>query len=141
MTGEARGSARRHLYYYLEVTDSASGASLGRLGDIHEEGMLLLSPASLGSGSLFKAAVLLPAAAGAGRTKLELDVQVRWSRKETAGNLYQNGCSFVSLSREDRDYIAGLVERIGFSDGQRRIVLRNDANVFSEPDEGSGHHG
>lgn len=141
MTGGARSSARRHLYYYLEVTDSESGASLGRLGDIHEEGMLLLTPISLGPGNRFKVAVLLPAPAGAGRTKLELDVEVRWSRKEATGNLYQNGCSFVSLSGEDRDYIEGLVERIGFSDGQRKIVLRNDANIFVEPGEGSGHHG
>jgi hypothetical protein len=141
MSGGARGSTRRHLYYYLEVIDRTSGASLGRLGDIHDEGLLLLTPISLGPGNTFMVAVQLPAPIGQGRSKLELDIMVRWSRKEAAGNVYQNGCSFVSLSQADRDYIDGLVERIGFSDGQRKIVLRNDSNIFVELDEGSGHNG
>jgi hypothetical protein len=85
-------------------------------------------------------AVQLPAPIGLGRTSLDLDVEVRWSRKDVIGNAYQNGCSFVSLNQADGDYIDGLVDRIGFSDGQRKIVLRNDSNMFVELDEGSGHN-
>jgi hypothetical protein len=140
VSGGARGSTRRHLLYYLEVLDRASGVSLGRLGDIHEDGLLLLTPLSLGPGNRFAVAVQMPAPIGMGRATLDLDIEVRWSRKEATGIAYQNGCSFVSLSQADKDYIDGLVERIGFSDGQRKIVLRNDANTFIETDEGSGHH-
>lgn len=141
MSGGARSGTRRHLYYYLAVIDRASGAALGRLGDIHAEGLLLLTPVSIRPGSTFKAAVQLPAPIGLGRAELELHIEVRWSRKEAAGNSYMNGCSFVSLSQEDRDYIDALVERIGFSDGQRKIVLRNDTNIFVELDERSSQHG
>jgi hypothetical protein len=140
MSDRARLNTRRHLYYYLEVLDRQNGVSLGRMGDIHEEGLLLLTPDSLKSGTRLMVAVQLPAPIGKGRTTLDLDIEVRWSRREAASITYQTGCSFVSLSQADRDYIDGLVERIGFSDGQRKIVLRNDSNIFIETDEGSGHH-
>ncbi len=140
MSGGGRGSTRRHLYYYLEVLDRSSGVTLGRLGDIHEEGLLLLTPASMRPGARFIVAVQLPAPIGMGRTTLELEIEVRWSRKDGIGTTYQNGCSFVTLAQADKDYIDGLVERIGFSDGQRKIVLKNDSNMFMELDEGSGHN-
>lgn len=140
MSGGARAGTRRHLYYYLEVLDRTSGVSLGRLGDIHEDGLLLLTPISLGPGTRFMVAVQLPSPIGLGRATLDLEIEVRWCRKEATGNVYQNGCSFISLSQADRDYIDGLFERIGFSDGQRKIVLRNDSNMFIETDEGSGDH-
>jgi len=140
MSDGARLNTRRHLYYYLEVLDRKSGVSLGRMGDIHEEGLLLLTQDSLKPGTRLMVAVQLPAPIGNGRATLELDIEVRWSRKEAAGIAFQNGCSFVSLSQADRNYIDGLVGRIGFSDGQRKIVLRNDSNIYIETDEGSGHH-
>ncbi len=141
MSGGERGNTRRHLYYYLEVLDRSNGVSLGRLGDIHEEGLLLLTPVSMRTEARFMVSVQLPAPMGMGRTTLDLEIEVRWSRKDGMGTAYQNGCSFVSLAQADKDYIDGLVERIGFSDGQRKIVLRNDSNMFVELDEGSGHHG
>ncbi|MBN2873997.1 MAG: hypothetical protein JXM71_02785, partial [Spirochaetales bacterium] len=111
------------------------------LGDIHEEGLLLLTPMGLGRGNRFNAAIKLPAPLGAGREAVNIDIEVRWSRKDSGDKTYQNGCSFVSLEPGDREFIVGLVEKIGFSDGHRKIVLKNDDNIFVEQDEGSGHHG
>jgi len=140
VSGESRGAPRRHLFYYLEVLDKATGASLGRLGDIHDDGVLLLASGSLRVGIRFVMSIQLPEPIGRGRGTLDLEVEVRWSRKDASGNLYQSGCSFISLSQADREYIEELVQRIGFSDGQRKILLKNDSNIFVEQEEGSGHH-
>ncbi len=133
---EQRFAARRHLFVYLEVVESASGKTLGRLGDIHKDGMLILSSAPLAPGSSIPVSIRVPKPFSDGRSDPQGIIGVRWSKKDAPReDQYQSGCFFESMDAGDKARIDALVERIGFSDGQRKILLRNGDNTYTELDE------
>ncbi len=126
----SRGNERRHLLYYLEVVGRSATTTIGRLGDIHSEGLLLITPQALTAGQHLDVSIRIPAPLGLGRQAFDLGLVVRWSRVEGPGNQYLNGCSYDSIQEPDRIFIQALVKKIGFSDGQKKIVLKGDANRF-----------
>jgi hypothetical protein len=135
MSTDQRWQARRHLYLYLEVLDRGTGRSLGRLGDIHEQGLLLLSPTPFKPGETFEASIRVPAAINEGLPDPSGTIAIRWSKPDLPGTQFQNGCSFDSSDPEARKRIMALVNRLGFSDGRRKIVLRGDDNTYVDLDE------
>ena len=133
---EQRFAPRRHLIVYLEIMDSASGRTLGRLGDIHKDGMLILSSVPLVPGSSIPVSIRVPKPFGDGKPDPQGTIGVRWSKSDgPREGQYQSGCFFESMAAEDKARIDLLVERIGFSDGQRKILLRNGDNTYTELDE------
>jgi hypothetical protein len=132
---EQRWQARRHLYVYLEVLDRGTGRSLGRLGDIHDQGLLLLSPEPYKPGETFEVIIRVPAAINQGLPDPGGTMAIRWSRPDLPGTQFQNGCSFDSSDPEARQRIMALVNRLGFSDGRRKIVLRGEDNTYVDLDE------
>jgi len=116
--------------------DSASGRTLGRLGDIHKDGMLILSSVPLVPGSSIPVSIRVPKPFGDGKPDPQGTIGVRWSKSDgPREGQYQSGCFFESMAAEDKARIDLLVERIGFSDGQRKILLRNGDNTYTELDE------
>ncbi|MFH2115801.1 MAG: PilZ domain-containing protein [Spirochaetota bacterium] len=135
MSMEQRWQARRHLYVYLEVLERDSGRSLGRLGDIHEQGLLLLSPGPYRQGEKFEVSIRVPTAMNKGLPDPTGTIVIRWSKPDLPGTQFQNGCSFDSSDPEARQRIMALVTRLGFSDGRMKIVLRDGDNAFVDLDE------
>lgn len=131
----SRTSVRRHLLFYLSVLDLNTERQVGRLGDINKDGVLLLSRQPLEAGTVLPIGVVIPNTVDPERSMLELVVEVRWCRTDTRPDMYAIGCSITSIEASDREYIYSLVDRIGFSDGTRKIFLKNDQNVFLDTDE------
>ena len=108
---ENRHLVRRELIYYLKVTDRQTRQELGRLGDIHTEGMLLLSPQPLPVQAVYELFLELPKsmAGEIGYLQLSVEAQALWNRQGPA-NYYENGLRFLSLSEQTQGIIDRLTE-------------------------------
>jgi hypothetical protein len=108
---EQRTLIRRELIYYLKIIDRKSGNELGRLGDIHEEGMLVLGRPPLVTGTVYDTLVELPRALqNQGAAELHLKFEAVWNRPGPQnGTFEESGVNFLSLSRDQRVMIAQLI--------------------------------
>jgi hypothetical protein len=86
---------------------------LGRLGDIHLEGMRLFTPEPLPEQTTYDLLLELPKALAEieGFAELPLQAQTLWNRPEpTFGNYHENGLRFMNLTRKARQTIRQLTE-------------------------------
>ncbi len=117
---ENRGGGRRHLYYYLEIDDAESGEMIGRLGDISNNGLLLIAEKSYPAGESLDVEIRIPddldALRGLECSTLRLTCKTRWSKQEDNPNIYCNGCEILNLDDEKRAVIHQLIHAIGFRD-------------------------
>jgi len=111
---ENRNLTRHELIYYLKVTDRLTGQEIGRLGDIHIEGMLLLTPEPLSGETVYESLLLeLPKAMAQaeGYSKVPIQAQVIWSKPgPPASNYYENGLRFLNLTGQAEKAIIQLTE-------------------------------
>jgi len=109
---EQRGLARRELIYYLKISDRKNGREIGRMGDIHGEGMLVMSEKPLPVGAVYNAALELPKALQtAGRKEVFLKFEVVWSRPGPKSGAYQeNGARFVTPDQARQNAVNQLIE-------------------------------
>ncbi|MDL2227236.1 PilZ domain-containing protein [Deltaproteobacteria bacterium OttesenSCG-928-M10] len=110
---EQRGLARRELIYYLKAVDRKTGLELGRMGDIHGEGMLLMSDKPLPAGIVYDLSLELPKAlqAGTGHQNLELRCEAMWTRRgPRASSYHENGMRFIDVTGPQRGIIGQLID-------------------------------
>lgn len=106
---EQRKLKRKQLVYYLKVSDVDSGNQLGRLVDITEEGLMLISSDPISTGVVFRMELDLPDQEK--RTeKLEFEARSIWSKKDVNPNYYDTGFKFVRISGEYVDTIGKLID-------------------------------
>jgi hypothetical protein len=94
---EQRRLPRRELIYYLKITDGQTGLELGRLADLHAEGMMILSEKPLSTGSPCEVYLELPKAIQAEnkREALRLEGKIVWTRPgPRPAAYYENGFRF-----------------------------------------------
>ncbi len=135
---DKRSLVRRHLLVYLEVVDSDTGSSLGRIGDLNRSGFLLLSTIPFDPGLAISAGINLPKQMDFSMTRLDLTFRVRWCRRDARPGSWICGCELFNTDSDALDIIDTLVGRLGFSDGTRRIFLKNDQNIFLDTDIPTG---
>ncbi len=116
---EQRALTRRELIYYLKITDRKTGRELGRLGDIHEEGLLVLSRPALQVGALYDALLELPRALDhTGASEMHLKFEALWKRPGPKnGNFEESGCKFTSLTKDARQTIEKLIALFAMPQG------------------------
>jgi len=110
---ENRTRVRHKLLYYLKVTDRQTNQELGRLGDIHIEGMLLFTPEPLLEQAVYDLLLELPKSLAEMEESPELPLQVQalWSRPgPNLGNYYENGLRFLDLSSHTHQVIERLTK-------------------------------
>jgi hypothetical protein len=109
---EQRRLARRELIYYLRISDRRSGRELGRLGDVHAEGLLILSEKPLPVGAVFRVALELPKAGQTpGRQALHLKLEIVWNRPKPKNSGYhESGARFQDIDDAQREAIDGLID-------------------------------
>jgi hypothetical protein len=110
---EQRTLARRDLIYYLKITDRETGVELGRVGDIHTEGMLVLSLAPLPPGLFYHAAIALPdsLAEAVLLKELPLRCETVWSRPGPKNaNFHETGVRFIASKKPQRLIIEKIID-------------------------------
>jgi hypothetical protein len=112
-TDEKRKLVRRELIYYLKVTDRHTGREVGRIGDIHAEGILILAPGPLPKQTVYRLLLELPKtmASQEGCSELAIEAQVAWNQPgPQMGSYHENGCRFLELSPQTLEAIGRLTE-------------------------------
>lgn len=110
---EQRRLNRRELIYYLKIVDKKSGLELGRMADIHAEGMLVLGDKPLAIGKVYEIYLELPKvwAAANGQEKLELTIEAAWVRPGPKNSTYQeSGVRFINIDQNGKDVINRLID-------------------------------
>jgi hypothetical protein len=114
---QRRKLGRRHLLLYLQVLNRDTGETLGRMGDVTTDGMMLISNAAAEVGTVQRVRIILPEEAYPDKT-LDLDAQCLWCRRDRNPELMVCGLRFLDVGEEARLTIEDLVREYGFLDGQ-----------------------
>ena len=109
---EQRHLTRRELIYYLKITNRQSGQEIGRMGDVHHEGMLVLSEKPLKTGMPLDLSLELPKALqSAGHRELQFRGEIVWTRPgPKTNNYHENGLRFVDADETQRMAIDKLID-------------------------------
>lgn len=83
---------RHQLPCFLQVSNRYTGKTLGFLGNVSQEGLMLISDLPLLVGAIFALSLQVPAGKGGQRT-LNIDAKCLWSREdETPGHFDSGFC-------------------------------------------------
>ncbi|OHD21528.1 MAG: hypothetical protein A2Y38_17970 [Spirochaetes bacterium GWB1_59_5] len=130
-----RRSRREVLLYNLEVTD-AHGETIGNVGDLSPDGMLMLSERTLTLGESLQVRIQSPAV-GEGRPEIVIQATVR--RFERDGEFGRAGLSFdkpdASTAHAIKDLITGLALSDERSKGSKPLVPQKSAGEAEELEE------
>lgn len=103
---------RHEIADIIDVYDSVQDIYLGRLVNIHAEGLMLMGDVSLSADKLYQLALHLPEPVN-GRSKVDVGVDCLWTRHSEDSAKHWSGCQIIDISTEGLEDIAGLVERLG----------------------------
>jgi hypothetical protein len=107
---EKRTLERRELIYYLRVRDTRSNAELGRMVDIHQQGLLLMGEKRLPKDNEYQIAIEMPLAmAEQGIPNVLVGARVMWSRPSDITSFLETGLKFLNLSQESMNTIERLI--------------------------------
>ncbi|MDR2460651.1 MAG: PilZ domain-containing protein [Deltaproteobacteria bacterium] len=115
---EKRSLERRELIYYLRVRDLATGKDLGRMVDIHNNGLLIMGSISLPPEKVYNMSMEMPKAMmEQGINNVNIKAKVMWSRPSKTTNFMENGMKFIDPSEETRRSIDKLIEFFALPNG------------------------
>jgi hypothetical protein len=110
---ERRTLERRHLTWYCRVEQTGPRRELGRLADIHTEGLMLVTPDALPLGARFEVEVVVPSGVSGLHQPIPAVIEVRWVRPDVNPGLQAIGCQFVA-PLVDAAAVRALITLLGF---------------------------
>lgn len=105
---EKRRLERKEVSTSLEVYDLDTGNHLGRVVDLHAEGLMLLSEQPIDLFKRFALQVSLPMMLN-GLTEFFIDAESLWNRESIAGGQYWTGLHFTKVPEDSRICIEKMV--------------------------------
>jgi len=105
-----RRSLRKQVSEALAVTDCMGGTSLGRIGNLSTDGMMLISPATVEEGCLFQVQFLLRDAGGQPR-RLEIGIQCLWTTSARTERSHWTGCRIIDIAPAEQQVLDAWAER------------------------------
>lgn len=112
MMQEFRRARRRKASDAIMVTDAMTGEVIGRIGNLSETGMLMMSNAELVNDALYQLRFTLAGDEGRGRI-LELGAHLLWSDHASAPGQAWTGFRFIGLSEEQARQLRNWVDAPG----------------------------
>ncbi|MBP7462185.1 MAG: hypothetical protein KBA26_12925, partial [Candidatus Delongbacteria bacterium] len=94
---ERRVLKRRHLLFYLEISNKPTGEILGHLGDITVDGLMIISPRLIPIGQRLDVMVSLPNLKEFDQSRFEAQVETLWSHPDfnTVINCYGSRLVYI----------------------------------------------
>lgn len=115
MSNNQRKLERHSIAAGLDVWDASTDEYLGRLVNIHAEGMMLLAPEPLVEDKLYELRLTLPQNFSSSG-ELTLGVDCLWVRaadpSDATATGHWAGCQIIDASPQAREVIALLVNRL-----------------------------
>lgn len=112
MNTEYRRAKRRKVGFDVNVTDTMTGHTIGKLSNLSETGMLLILGEALTSDALYQLRFTLTDDAGNSRA-VELGAHELWSDEAAAPGQVWTGFRFIDMAPEDVAFIRGWVDAPG----------------------------
>lgn len=116
MNWSQRAQKRRTLIFYLEVWDHVENRLAGRIGDLTESGMMLLTDTEMALESTHAFNIRIPAELGLAFEEIPVVASVQWMRPDKNPLVTCIGCKFAELPGSISDQIRWLIDRMGFAD-------------------------
>lgn len=105
---QRRKLERHHVSSSVEVYDLDSGEMLGRVVDLHTEGLMLLSEQPIALNRDWALQVNLPMTLN-GVSEFLLCAESLWNRESIAGGQYWTGLQFTNLPDDSRQCIERMI--------------------------------
>jgi len=115
MAEETRVLKRRHLIFYLEVYDDASGELLGHVVDITTKGMKIISHAEVPINRMFRLRMMLPEGYFDDHF-IHFEARSLWSANDVNPDFFDTGFEVPFMDVEARKTILKLIHETGFND-------------------------
>ena len=112
---DKRKLKRRELVYHLKLYDVETGEVIGRVVDIHAEGLKISGNRKFDAGQRLECAIELPKEIF-GRQKIRFGAAVLWCKPDLNPDLTATGMQFVTIASEDLECLIGLMAQYSFGD-------------------------
>ncbi len=96
MNSEYRRKPRRNPDEPILVIDAMTGASVGRIGNLSESGLLLIATEAMVDDALYQLQFRLPSADGAG-SSFEVGAHLLWRDEDGAPGMAWTGFRFIAI--------------------------------------------
>lgn len=106
----ARRSVRKRAAESITVVNAMTGESMGRIGNLSVDGMMLISPSPLPEDHLYQVQFQLRDAQHAPH-KLEVGIQCLWSEAARTEHTHWAGCKIIDISEAEQAVLDAWVER------------------------------
>lgn len=106
----ARRSVRKRARDAIMVTNAMTGETLGRIGNLSVDGMMLITAQPLPEGRLYQLQFLLSDAERQQR-RMEIGIQCMWSEAARTERTHWTGCRIIDIAASEQEILEGWVER------------------------------
>jgi hypothetical protein len=118
---EKRTLSRRELIFYLRTMELPSNQELGRMVDIHSQGLLLMSLNSLELGQEYSVGIELPKALQAqAATHVAIKAKCVWLKRSRVVPYFEHGLMITEMAPESERTIKMLIELFALPDSDNR---------------------
>ncbi|MDM8545502.1 PilZ domain-containing protein [Candidatus Venteria ishoeyi] len=111
---EHREQRRKNLFLYLDVFDRETGRLLGHLGDISDEGLMIIADHAMPLNVLRKLRIRLPEDEDFDQDHLDAEVETRWTAPDINPELHCTGCLFIEISNADLERVEKVSQLLSF---------------------------
>ena len=105
-----RRSVRKRISESILVTDAMTGRTIGRIGNLSVDGMMLISTRAIAEGSLYQLQFLLSDGEGL-QQRMEIGIQCLWSEAARTERTYWAGCRIIDIAPSEERILDGWVGR------------------------------
>jgi len=107
---ENRRSRRKNAQEGIQVTNSLTAETIGYIGNLSVDGMLLMANRALPDNALFQFSFELPGHATAPPRPLEIGVHEQWSEPANIPGQYWAGFRIIDIAPADRTALAAWID-------------------------------
>lgn len=112
-----RTQPRRNLYFYLQVVDSKTEETIGRVVDLTTNGMLLINQAPFEIGSTHDAKIILSGDLfDLIMSDIEVSFTTQWAKPDVNPSNFVNGLKFKNLTPKAIRTIERVIRKFGFEE-------------------------
>lgn len=106
----ARRSKRKRTSEAILVTNAMTASTLGKIGNLSIDGMMLIATAPIIEGSLYQVQFLLRDQLGQPR-RFEIGIQCLWSEAARTEKSHWAGCRIIDITASEQQLLDTWAER------------------------------
>ncbi|MBI9108397.1 MAG: hypothetical protein JEZ04_16745 [Spirochaetales bacterium] len=109
---------RRHIIMYLNVLDAEKGTEIGWLGDMSENGIMIISETRLRTDMGIHIKLKLPESESFNREFADLHIELLWTKPDQNPKYFCQGGLITDIPEDSRKDIDEVIRKYGFADNR-----------------------